>query len=1022
MSTHKSSLENPFPGLRPFEVDENHLFFGREEKVQGLQDKLNKARFLAVMGPSGSGKSSLVRSGLISKLTASEEAGNWRIVRCHPGNDPTQKLAQGLLRPGPRGSGPMYGEGAGNPSEADLVTTLEQGAQGLVTAIKQAGLDEDTRVLLLVDQFEELFRFAETERSRKPHERKSQAFIDLLLAAKEQQDIPIYIILTMRSDFLEDCTIFEGLPEAINEGQYLIPRMTRDELGMAIRGPIELQGAKVSSDLVDQLHQDMQEQNDMLPLMQHTMMRTWDYWASLDKPDMPIGLVHYDHVGTLHKALSNHADEIYDELNSDRLRLVCERIFKSLTEKSAEHKEGIRRPMHLGDLAKEVDASVAEVIEVVDAFRGRGRSLLMPPPQFSLQESTVVDISHESLMRIWQRLVRWSLEEREKAHRYNNIVTRVHMWKSPGGGSLMSDPELSDTLAWQIDKEVNAAWAGRYGDDFTLVGEYLAESKEADKKAVVFVRRSHRNRIAALVFAILVLLAIPLSWWLLQGRRDAEETAGLMEEERDEVMAELDSALQEVAEAREQMAIAAAQAFEDQGDSVAVVAAVNRADSLSVLIALLQRQIEAEASKVEEEQEKSARLRDSIVTIYGEALEKSEAEIAGLLYETEREKALADAEVMAKQGYQLLQRNQVQQGKELALAAYDSIQAYDGPEMNAAVFQALTEAYVSVSRPGDYEVNVPLTAWPVGGFHKESQRLAVSTGSFGVKVSSSIEPFQFDEEISLEDVAIGISWSAEGKYVIAGGRRFLYRIDPETKEISSIRIRGLGRRGIFFIQSIEVNDEEFLIFATDVAVAVVPLAGFDEERDILNVFEPEMGDFVRQLQTGPNGDVWLATDHRLIQLGWARKEGESRMKPVREVNLDDLHSINVDMDFDALAVSENNVAIGTTTGDMWLIPKEEIDTRSSARLSIYRHQLHRDGITHLEFDASGSRLLSTSFDNNAKLVLVEEGKVRLQEINLFHKDKVWWGSFCGDYMVTLHGTEGVRRWFSSPSDLVKVLQ
>ena len=669
-----------------------------------------------------------------------------------------------------------------------------------------------------------------------------------------------------------------------------------------------------------------------------------------------------------------------------------------------------------------VDGTLDEVSEVVEAFRAKGRSLLMPPPRFPLTVDTVVDISHESLMRIWKRLVRWSMEEREAAHRYGNIVTRALMWKSPQGGSLMTDPELTDTLAWQADKRVHSAWAERYGGNFALVADYLTESQEAEKKAVVFVRRSKRNRVAALVFALLVLIAIPISWWLLQGRNSAEETAELLAVEKEEALADRDSAIAEARAAREQMALAAANSFEGAGDEKAVQKALSRADSLSTFINLLQNQVEMEAQRADAEQERAAELRDSIVAIYGQALEKSREEIAEILFEARRQKAVADSEVMANQAYQLLQRNQVQEGKRMALAAYDSNRVYGGTGMNAAVFQALTEAYVSVNRPGAFEAYLPLNDWPVGSYHAPSHRLAIATATGGVQVSASINPFSFGELIPLEDLAIGLAWTDDGKYLIAGSRRYLYRINPETGEVKPMRVRGLGRVGIFFIHPMKIKGEDYIMFATDVAVGVVPQSGFDQEQEVKLVYETEVGEIIRQLQMGPSEDIWLATDHKLIQLDWRGTPGTSNLHDIREVSLDDLHSINVEMDFDALAISENNVAIGTTTGDVWLIPKAEIGSRSSARLSIYRHPLHRDGVTHLEFDDTGTRLLSTSFDNNAKLVLVEEGKVRLQEINLFHRDKVWWGSFCGQYMVTLHGDQGIRRWHTRPEAMVKLLR
>lgn len=241
------AMRNPFPGLRPFRSDEEHLFFGRERQVDRMIDKLAVHRFLAVVGTSGSGKSSLVNCGLRPALhrgNMAKAGESWRMAQFRRGGgDPIGALAQALA-PALAAPGALFHRWDGGVlTVTDLVdTTLRLGSLGLVDIFAQAHLPEGTQLLVVVDQFEELFRFrapaAGAARTAYGPREDAIAFVKLLLEARAQTKIPIHIVPTMRSDFLGDCAQFVGLAEAINEGQYLVPRLTRDEIRAAIAGPV----------------------------------------------------------------------------------------------------------------------------------------------------------------------------------------------------------------------------------------------------------------------------------------------------------------------------------------------------------------------------------------------------------------------------------------------------------------------------------------------------------------------------------------------------------------------------------------------------------------------------------------------------------------------------------------------------------------------------------------------------------------------------------------------------------------
>ena len=467
---------NPFPGLRPFETDEYRLFFGREGQSDALITRLQRARLLAVVGTSGSGKSSLVRAGLLPALRGGMMAGagsGWRICIMRPGSDPFGNLSHALAD---RDVLPEAGGGL-PPAETEALieATLRRGSLGLVDAARQARLADNEKLLVVVDQFEELFRFREARATTSTGDDAS-AFVKLLLEAAQQHELSLYVVLTMRSDFLGDCAQFQGLPEAINDGQYLIPRMTRDERRMAIAGPVGVTRGKIAEPLVSRLLNDVGDNPDQLPILQHALMRTWDYWQDR-RNGGPLGLEHYEAIGTMAAALSRHADEAFSELPNERSLLIAERLFKALTERGNDNRE-IRRPTSLREICAIAEASEEEVVAVINVFRREGRSFLMPPAGVRLSPETVIDISHESLIRNWQRLKDWVNEEAQSARIYRRLAEAAVLNRE-GKEGLLNDPALQIALDWREQHKANLAWAKRYQPEFETAIGFLDASRDA---------------------------------------------------------------------------------------------------------------------------------------------------------------------------------------------------------------------------------------------------------------------------------------------------------------------------------------------------------------------------------------------------------------------------------------------------------------------------------------------------------------------------------------------------------------
>ncbi|HNV52733.1 MAG TPA: hypothetical protein PKM28_07585, partial [Tenuifilaceae bacterium] len=282
-----NNLLNPFPGLRPFHTSEAHLFFGREGQSEEVLTNLSQNKFVAVLGASGTGKSSLIYCGLLPTLYGGflhNGKSKWKIVITRPGLNPIGNLAESISQ--------VMGNNAdvANQKTDAFIdqALLRRSSAGIQNVIKQYGINNDENILILVDQFEELFRYQYSSKDSTSIN-QSEHFVNLLLSAVKQSELPIYVVITMRSDFIGDCSPYQGLTKAINDSHYLIPRMTREDFRKAITGPVAVGGAKITDQLVQLLLNEMGNNPDELPILQHALMRTWEYWINNTNHEHPIG-------------------------------------------------------------------------------------------------------------------------------------------------------------------------------------------------------------------------------------------------------------------------------------------------------------------------------------------------------------------------------------------------------------------------------------------------------------------------------------------------------------------------------------------------------------------------------------------------------------------------------------------------------------------------------------------------------------------------------------------------------------
>jgi len=677
-------VANPFPGLRPFKIEESHLFFGREGQSDEVLLKMSKSRFVGVIGPSGSGKSSFIYCGVLPILYGgflTDTSPNWEVIVTRPGANPIDNLAEALL-----GASKEYGAADAEDKKIKrtiVSTLLRSSSLGLVEAIQQSRKSEDINYLILVDQFEELFRFRDSTDPNSVNE--TLGFVNMLMEAVNYEDSPIYVAITMRSDFIGDCAQFPELTRKINDSHYLIPQMTRDQKRRAIEGPVAVGGAKIAPRLTQQLLNDLGDNPDQLPILQHALMRTWSYWGRFrDYEEEPVDLKHYEAIGTMKEALSMHANEAYDELDEEQQR-ICEIMFKAITEKRGEN-FGIRRPTRMGEIASIADVSENDVAAVIDKFREPGRSLVTPAHGVPLGPKSMVDISHESLMRIWVRLKNWVDDEADAVQMYLRLAEAATQYQV-GKAGLWRPPDLQLALNWQAKHRPTLVWGQRYNPAFERTMIFLEYSKkewdtEQRIKELEQKRRLQRARTTATVFGVLAIIALIALVYAFVQQVEATKQAVIAREQRDLAEVARAEATKNAEEARRQEAIA----IENRAAAEKSAQEAREAQKLAE-----EKQREAELARLRAEKaEEQARANERLAKERQAEAEQARAAADAARRESDRQRYLAQAKAMAIKSKEL-GSDPVQQAL-VAQQAYKFNTANAGNAFDDDIFNGLYQA------------------------------------------------------------------------------------------------------------------------------------------------------------------------------------------------------------------------------------------------------------------------------------------------------------------------------------------
>jgi len=424
----KDSIVCPYRGLQVFEEEHAPFFFGREAATEWLVNDLRDSRFLAVIGPSGSGKSSLVRAGLVPALRHGDlpRSETWPLCIFRPGHRPLESLAVALIQ--------LVGPADALTAPLQLMDALtaDQRQLHLTTRLALTDAPSDCRIALVVDQFEEIFTLCHDENQRGP-------FIDNLLYASAIEGGRMVVVLTMRADFYGKCAAYPDLAARITDHQMLVSPMVEEELRQAIERPAQLVGLEFEHGLVEVLLRDVQAEPGALPLLQHTLLELWER-----REGHRLTFAAYRDIGGMQGAIAHRAESIYACFDTTQ-QAITRRVLLRLTQ-PGEGTEDTRRRAQKSELLPASEQ--AEAIEAVIQTLADAR--LVTTARDMATDEEQVDVSHEALIRGWPRLQQWIDEDRAGLRTHRRLTEAANEWEENNrdGSYLYRGARLAEAEEW----------------------------------------------------------------------------------------------------------------------------------------------------------------------------------------------------------------------------------------------------------------------------------------------------------------------------------------------------------------------------------------------------------------------------------------------------------------------------------------------------------------------------------------------------------------------------------------------
>lgn len=958
-----TAIENPFLGLQPFTRDKSYLYFGRSKHVNEVVDKLVENRFSAVLGKSGIGKSSFIFCGIFPLL---ETKLSHEFYTFTPGTlGPLVKLIAAIFK------------NETEERQKHIFQNLLVDSSSFFDYYEQSS---DGKVpIIYIDQFEELFSYDNRDGSMSLEIAK---FVELIVLLTNTTVADFHVLLTMRSDFIGNCADFPTLTKCINQSQFLIPQMSMEEKKEAIINPLKYVGVEITNDLLILIQNELGNKQDQLPSMQHAMMRTFEFWRNEQLTSEPVDIKHYNAVGGIKNSLSIHANEIFNTFD-DEEKLICEKLFRSITTINKEGK-GIRNPSSLKKIMKIIGVKEeGKILNVITIFRRKERAFLQPREHIQITQDSVIDITHESLMRSWELLKNWTNKETDSIKRYLKLAEDASDFQK-GSRSRLRQPELQISINWRESQQPTYEWGVRYHSSFERTMEFLTfsekeEIKELERSKLLQKRRNQLSRILIVIFLFLGIGGVLLGVHAYQKSRQAELKKEEAEKSRKEALvsqqkAEDSRILAENEKNKAQVEKKNAENEKHRAERALLVADEEKQKALNAML-------QAELSFTEANEQKE---------LANSALQK--ATVAQRNAETANSRAnrlqnVSTARAMALNSYQIENDNiRYLLAKQAVLGYLNN----KGDGYDAEFYAAFHMATKSISGD-DYNV-IDTEKGMVTDFIQSENAFTV------ISSSNSLSKYVYDKKstFGLKGTIKGLVIPTEENqltyYDYSGS---LYYVDLKTEEVSLL-IENLTESEIIGVY--KINNNEF--FAIDVHGKFTKWSSAEKKKTfessvIESSYLDNKGNLTQSMYNPISNHIILATEKGYVF--------EVSLNGGEEVSS---FYIGEDTPIWALSMIDKTLFIGTEKGEVqrWIEGKRGWYKNFSIGN-------HRARINEIAIHPKNNNIIATAgFDGTVRLWDIMKPKKE----KIILEEKVWFSSLefskNGEYLYTGNQAGEVKKW------------
>jgi serine/threonine protein kinase/WD40 repeat protein len=519
-----TDAKNPYKGLRAFETVDSEDFFGRDKLIRKLLARLDLnnptkgGRFLAVVGPSGSGKSSVVKAGLIPALWRGDLPGseNWYVAEVLPGPRPLDELEVTLMRLAPNNS-------------VNLREQLERDEHGLTRAAQLILPDDGSELLVVVDQFEEVFTLVEDE-SRRQH------FLSLIDMAVTDPRSRVRVVVTLRADFYDRPLQYPLLGDLMREHMETVLPLSAEELQQVILKPADKAGIRYEEGLVARIIGDVNYQPGSLPLLQYALTELFDH-----RDGRTITQQAYADIGGTVGALAKRADELFAEFDRDGQETIRQMFMRLIT--LGEGTEDTRRRVQRGELLS-IGSHPDLMDDVIDSFAEYRLLALDRDP--ATREPTV-EVAHEALLREWERLRGWLNDSREDIKTQRQLSSLSTEWQNHGQNAdyLVRGSRLEQLQAWSTDTSLTLTPSEQAFMDASTLARGQREAREkaqADREVSLQLRARRILQGLVAVFLVAAVVSIGLAVFAFGERSTAQDERDNAQNARLEAQDERDNA------------------------------------------------------------------------------------------------------------------------------------------------------------------------------------------------------------------------------------------------------------------------------------------------------------------------------------------------------------------------------------------------------------------------------------------------------------------------------------------------